>query len=241
MMPYRLLGYVNRIWERCLKQHPGKTRLPPVVPVVLHQGASRWSGPTELFQMMEGDLAVLDALKVFLPNFRFLIDDLGATTDEQLRQRAELGALCKLILLVLKHSRDSQVRKALGEVSDLIDDALALPIGLEAVDVAFRYLLETTELEADQIREELVPKLGLKIEEVIMTGAQKLIETGIEKGIDKGRKLEATELLLLFLSKRFGAVPPAVNSRVKDATFPQLSTWLERAFTASALTEIFEQ
>src|SRR5260370_39785967 len=39
LMPLRLLRYIVRIWEQWLRDHPGSSTLPVVVPVVLHHGS----------------------------------------------------------------------------------------------------------------------------------------------------------------------------------------------------------
>ena len=49
----RQLGYTVRIWERWLRDHPGATHLPPVIPVVIH------NGDTALLPSMEIVLADL--------------------------------------------------------------------------------------------------------------------------------------------------------------------------------------
>lgn len=42
LMPWRMLHYLVRIWDRYLKEHPDASRLPLIVPVVVHQGRRPW-------------------------------------------------------------------------------------------------------------------------------------------------------------------------------------------------------
>ncbi len=48
LMPYRLLRYVVRVWEAWRREHPNARKLPAVLPVVLHHGRPRWTGPVRL-------------------------------------------------------------------------------------------------------------------------------------------------------------------------------------------------
>jgi predicted transposase/invertase (TIGR01784 family) len=48
LMPFRLLRYVVRIWDRYLSEHPGTTRLPAVIPLVVHHNRRPWTGSTQL-------------------------------------------------------------------------------------------------------------------------------------------------------------------------------------------------
>ncbi|KYF63223.1 hypothetical protein BE11_46980 [Sorangium cellulosum] len=41
LMAFRLLEYMVRIWKGHLERHPRSTRLPAILPVVLHHSAAR--------------------------------------------------------------------------------------------------------------------------------------------------------------------------------------------------------
>lgn len=46
LMPFRLLVYMVRVWERHVREHPGVTRLPAIVPMVVHHSREGWTSPT---------------------------------------------------------------------------------------------------------------------------------------------------------------------------------------------------
>jgi predicted transposase/invertase (TIGR01784 family) len=56
-MPWRMLTYVVRVWERHRREHPTETTLPAVIPVVLFHGQRPWTGPTGLLELVDLDIS----------------------------------------------------------------------------------------------------------------------------------------------------------------------------------------
>ena len=104
LMPFRLLRYAVRVWERWLRDHPRASTLPILIPVVLHHGDAVWRAAPELASMFDANRALLEAVRPFLPHFRFVLDDLAALSPEQLSARA-LAPLPRLVQLALWASR----------------------------------------------------------------------------------------------------------------------------------------
>src|SRR4051812_1328517 len=51
-MPLRLLGYMVRIWEQHAARNPSvQSRLPPIIPVVLHHDRGQWPFPTRFMEL----------------------------------------------------------------------------------------------------------------------------------------------------------------------------------------------
>src|ERR1700722_20125577 len=51
-MPFRILKYMVRIWDRWLTDHNGTNALPLVLPVLLHNGKSGWKAGPEFAAML---------------------------------------------------------------------------------------------------------------------------------------------------------------------------------------------
>ena len=67
----RQLGYTVRIWERWLREHPGATHLPPVIPVVIHNSEVPWRSPTSLHALLDlPDVPLDPALRSLLPSLQ---------------------------------------------------------------------------------------------------------------------------------------------------------------------------
>ncbi|MBX3190911.1 MAG: Rpn family recombination-promoting nuclease/putative transposase [Labilithrix sp.] len=248
LMPLRALVYQSRIWSEWLRRHPRATKVPPIVTVILHHGGRAWTGGTDLGAVFDAAPEVLAAAAPYLPELRLRVDDLSDQADEELRARAG-SALVKLVLLVLKHGRDSvDIDARLARWTDLVVDVATAPHGVEAVTAIMRYLLEVS---AHVTRERVtsVLRLGLKstkkAEQVMATIGQQLIDQGFQQGIEMGAARGAIrgrrDLVLHLLRQRFGEVPAKTVARVDAANDAAvLDRWAERILRASTLAEVFD-
>jgi len=128
-MPFRMLRYVVRIWDRYVAEHPEATRLPAVIPLVV-QGvavdewfstpvlARPWTGPVDVRDLIDLDGEAVAAAGELVPRFRFLLDDLAQVDELALRARP-LTASARLTLLLLKIA---------GGNTTLVDDASHPPV-----------------------------------------------------------------------------------------------------------------
>jgi len=87
LMPYRLLSYICRVWERWVRENPKAPRLPAVIPVVLHHSDTGWTAATQLRDLIDLDGEALEAARAYLPDFQFCLDDLSKASDEALQGR----------------------------------------------------------------------------------------------------------------------------------------------------------
>ncbi len=105
-MAFRLLCYLIAIWRGYRAQHPRAKKLPAILPIVVHHSATGWTAPVAFEDLLDADAALLDALGPHVPRFRFLLDDLSAQTDADLRARTQMTAGGRVAILSLKHGRD---------------------------------------------------------------------------------------------------------------------------------------
>ena len=93
-MPVRMLQYVASLYDHLIreKQVTPQTGLPPVLPMVLYNGDSRWRAPTALARMIRAP----SALVKWQPNLEFLLLDEGALSQEK------LDAIGSLVALIFK-------------------------------------------------------------------------------------------------------------------------------------------
>lgn len=138
LMPWKLLRYESRAWSRHLQDHPHATHLPVIIPVVLYHGATPWPAPTAMREVYDAPPALRAALEGHLPDFAFLLDDLAAHSDEELRDRA-IGPCPMLALWALKHTRhEPDMPAALRSVLDLCLAVLRAPNGKQTLGQIFR-------------------------------------------------------------------------------------------------------
>ncbi len=239
LMAFRVGRYMVRIWERWLDTNKGARVLPAIIPIVLFHGPGGWSAPTELSELIDLGPTLAAAAAPLLPRLRFLLDDLSASSDTELRARA-MEASAKLVLLSLKHARDrpDELEERVAEWIDLVGDVLAAPHGLQALATVMRYILEVggpTVLE--HLRERFVPVLGPRAEEAMITAAQVLREEGRQEGRQEGQRDLLTRLLIV----RFGGVPAWATAKVQAADAGSLGRWAERVVLAAQIEDVFAE
>jgi predicted transposase YdaD len=253
LMPYRLLRYMVRIWERWLLEHPGAKHLPMVVPVVLSHAEGGWGAPTHMHELFELPPELFGAVGVHLPEFSFVLDDLALATDQQLRARA-LRALALLTLLLLRDCRSGpNLAARLADWSDAFRAVWAEPHGREALRTVIHYLALATELKTLQdVGDVLVPMLGQEAGEVVMTVGQRLIEEGHRVGRAEGRlegkaegeaegKAEGkAEAVLTILAGRAVMVSDSDRERISSCRdLSELDRWMRASLTATRVADLF--
>jgi hypothetical protein len=105
LMPWRLLQYMVGVWARVMSESVGQTRLPPILPVVLSNASQGWRGPRRLVEIIDAPDWLRRDLGAYIPDFRFVLDDLVEVPPEALRQRS-LSPFAKLGLWLMQTARD---------------------------------------------------------------------------------------------------------------------------------------
>ncbi|HSS00785.1 MAG TPA: Rpn family recombination-promoting nuclease/putative transposase [Kofleriaceae bacterium] len=235
-MAFRLLGYLVRIWERWLADHPRAHALPVIVPVVLYHGAQPWSAPLALDALLDIPEAVRPAITPHVLRFAYLVDDLSEVPDEQLRSRAKT-ALGRLVEACFKHARTrADLLDVLSGWADVVREVVRAPRGLQALALVIRYILLVNDhVEPETLQAFLERVAGPEARDAVMTAGEKLIQQGEERGFQQGERA----LLLKLLRKRFGSqVDDATERHLETASTEQIAIWAERVLSVATLTEL---
>ncbi len=237
-MPLRLLVYMGRIWVSLADA--GAKRLPVIVPVVLYNGDTTWTGARRFADLLDADEPLLTLTRAFIPNFQLLIDDLARVSELALLRRP-MSALARLVVWVLRAVRLGFDPAHLAEWARLLEQA-RLEAGPEAFTQLFVYLSEVDggdtlygAIEAiidDELSEETMG-LRKKWEDA---AREQGIKQGIEQGIDRGR----AELLLKQLQLKFGDIGEARREQVGRASREELERWAQRVLSATSLDEVLD-
>jgi predicted transposase/invertase (TIGR01784 family) len=245
-MPLRMLGYMVRIWFSVLGEDAG-ARLPPIIPIVLYHGTQPWTVPTSMAQMYSDEVELADFAPL-LPSASFIVDDLSAVSDGELRARALTG-MAQLTLGTLKHIQDGQ-----AVIANLLDSFEALRAvwtasdGLRAIEALTRYILTNNDVAEQAVGDTLGEVLGDEAREVAMTTAQRLFEEGreegeqigLQRGREEGRKAERRLALHTVITKKFGELDDESLERFEALDLDGLASIYEVVFTAEDLNEILE-
>jgi hypothetical protein len=234
LMLFRLLAYMVRIWEAHLQAEPEATRLPVILPVVLHHSPSGWTAKVAFEDLLDVDAAVLAEIAPYVPHFRCVLDDLGGESEEALRARA-MSALGRLALWCLKNSRTPERLVAqLGRWGELMRQVVRAPDGMTAFGVIYGYMCAVDEtFGPSELRRLVAREVGKDVEEAMVTTADILRAEGRTEGRTEGQRA----MLVKLLGKRFGALPEEAVARVNAAGPAELDAWFDRGLTATTLAE----
>lgn len=237
-MPLRLLRYVVRVWETWLRDHPAASALPLVVPVLLHHGATGWRAEPELASMLDADRELLEAMRPFVPHFRFLLDDLEALSLEALASRV-LSALTRLVQLALWSSRSFARLESAAPFMQETTATLTRDERTRALLAQlYVYLLRAAQPDVDvaAVRTILLQVAGPEGRQDVMNAAEQLIEQGRAEGHATGLRAAITTAL----SARAVPMSELARARIAACTdIPLLTRWLARAVTASVEADVF--
>lgn len=125
LIALHLLRYMVKIWEQWRKQ--GEVGpLPPIIPWVVYHGRAQWRPALDLRSLF----APAGALSAFLPDFRYLLCDLSAYSDEAIRGMVTL----RVALLVLKYIFRKDLEDRLPGILGLLRELTARRSGLEYLE-----------------------------------------------------------------------------------------------------------
>jgi predicted transposase/invertase (TIGR01784 family) len=242
MLVFRLWRYMGDIWQGYLKDHPDARQLPLIVPLVLHHSATGWTAPRAMRELFDLDPELEEAAGAYLPELRFVLDDLSAQADDELRSRV-MAALPRLVLWALKNARGGgEVLTAMQAWVAVVREVVQTK-GVAALATVLRYIVLVSEIEPASIEAFLAREVGERAREAYMTTAERLEQQGLERGLERGRAEGRVEGLRAVLSKqlqkRFGPLSSTVSERLASATTTELEQWVERVLDASTVEDVF--
>ena len=243
-MVVRMLEYMAVLWRAM----PAKEPLVPILPIVVHHGASGWTAARSMRELLRLDADLEALLGDRLVSMTLTIDDLARLTPEQIAAR-RASAQVRLVLGML---RDARMAESVGELlsrwAALVREALAEDPTLDAVVLVLRYISKVRDERLDDVLD-AARQIGQEAEEATMTLYERLIAEGEAKGIAKGiakgkaegmAEGEAKGMAALILRQlaRFGPISPEVAARVRAASVEELVAMADRMASAKSIAEV---
>jgi hypothetical protein len=240
-MLLRLLEYMARIWRDYLATYPGASRLPVIVPVVLHHSDAGWTCATAFEELIDVDDDTRSAALPHVPRFRIVLDDVSHATDDDLRARA-VTALGKIVLACFRHARDMRSLLAnLKPWTATLSEVRRAPNGMRALALVLRYIFRAADdVDPREIRALVDGVLDPEVVEEIVSLEEKLIEQGRLEGRQQGQLEGSAATVLKLLRLKFRKVPAGVAARIRAATDAELDRWTERVLTADSLAAVLD-
>ncbi len=208
MMGFRLLFYMCQIWDGQRREleasdiPKSKWRLRPILPIVFYTGTQRWQTPLALSALMD----LPEILSRFVPKFDTLLFGVKETeSDDLTKTNHPLGWL--LTVLQKEDADRASMIETLREVFAQLDTFDTMSASQRRNAILYLSHLVLFRRPADE-RDELLQLVQThttdkEVENIIMTGAEALIEQGKVEGIEQGAKKFAIESILDLLGMQF--------------------------------------
>jgi predicted transposase/invertase (TIGR01784 family) len=243
----RLLTYMVRIWNDHLRNNPGATKLPPILPLVLAQDNKPWKSSTrfaDLIDIPEG----AGEMKKHIPDFEFQLVELFRMPFEKI-----LGTPMGILTL-----RALKAEKLQALLDDTVwDESLLIQLPSASFEMLMRYILDR-DLDKPAFRRRLKTLRNPKLSKNAMSLAEQFRQEGREEtrslaeqfrqeGIRKGRQEGHQEGLIFSkqqdileaLEIRFQRVPEGLREEIETIIDTKKLTHLHRAAITSADIESF--
>jgi len=229
LVAFQVLRYMVRVWDYGLRQ---RGQLWPILPVVVYHGAARWPVAVDFHALFD----LPEAVKPFVPDYRYWLCDLTAYSDAELQGAVAL----RVALLTLKHILREDVHERLPDVLALWRILAQQKTGLGYLEAILRYLVTGTDKLTERELWETLAAVAPEGEELMSTIAQHWIEVGEQRGERKG----LLDGITLGLELRWGAeglrLLPEIG-RIEDVYLLRaIHEGLKRVSTPEELRRIYQ-
>jgi predicted transposase YdaD len=166
----RLLTYMVRIWSDYLRNNPGATKLPAILPLVLAQDNKPWKTSTrfaDLIDIPEG----AGEMKKHIPDFEFQLVELFRMPFEKI-----LGTPMGILTL-----RALKAEKLQALLDDMVwDESLLIQLPSASFEMLMRYILDR-DLDKPAFRRKLETLRNPKLSKNAMSLAEQFRQEGREE------------------------------------------------------------
>ena len=255
-MPLRAGDYSFGAWWTAVREEPGPGDLPIVVPVVLHHGAGGWSAARTMHELVAASLEAHPELAPFVPNARFVLDDLATLSDEAIAARSKRPALL-VALWLLRDARDAEkLHASMPRWAPPLAELLAEPTLSPSAEALVAYLFHHAEEPSRLALESFLDQTHQRAKGNLMTIEEMLIKRGEERGLAlgeargqalgeaRGQALGALTTkraaVLAVFEARALALTPEQRARIEASTnTAELDGWHRAAITAPSAEAVF--
>lgn len=190
-------SYVHDFYQSYIASHNSVRLLPPIFPVLLYNGNSKWTAPTDLGELIEGR----EILGEYAPRFKYFKIAINEFAREDL---LEIGNVISALFLAEAHYDADLIERVFLEVFDREQDK-------GAISLLFNWFAQLC--KHGRIPEENYDKLDHRLQnkteaqEMLIAALKKEKQEHFERGKFEGKlegKLEdKTEIAIKMLNKGF--------------------------------------
>lgn len=241
---FQVLRYMVEIWEAKLDREIG--RLPIVIPLVVYHGKTNWRIPSSLGSILNGYDKLPDELKVYIPNFDYLLYDLSRYSDDEIKGVAQTKIGLTLLRDIFSPDTEKLLESFFRSVAYL-NELEDRQTGVEYFETMIRYILGSSTRLTKKDMEKMIQRIETVFPEgsdMSMTLADILREEGIEIGMEKGMEIGGeralADMATRILVGKFKRVPADVKAAIQKLDTPTLQELIMKIITFEKLDEIRE-
>lgn len=168
--PLQALKYMVHVWDLYLTNHKKAKFLPPVLPLVLYHGKSKWNRGDSFSKLFDTP----GPLQVFIPDFKYLLLDISHQPDENIKG----SPVVQILLKTLKYIFKPEIKAKLPEIIQLFKEIKNKNTALDYLSALITYLVNTAgNLDNEEI-EISVSKVFSEGGDIMATIAEELVNKG---------------------------------------------------------------
>jgi predicted transposase/invertase (TIGR01784 family) len=229
LIALRLLSYMVRIWNDHLRNNPGASTLPPILPLVLAQDNKPWKSSTRFADLIEIPAGAGEELKNHIPDFEFQLVELFRMPFEKI-----LGT--PMGILTLRALKAEKLQALLDD--PVWDEALLVQLSPASFEMLMRYILDR-DLDKPAFRKKLKTLHNPKLSKNAMSLAEQFRQEGRKEGRQEGLIFSKQQDILEALEIRFDRVPEGLREEIESISDSKKLTHLHRAAITSTDLESF--
>ena len=221
----RLLTYMVRIWNDYLRNNPGATKLPAILPLVLAQDSKPWKSSTRFADLIDIPEGVGEDIKKHIPDFEFQLVELYRMPFDKI-----LGT--PMGILTLRALKAEKLQALLDD--PVWDETLLIQLSPASFEMLMRYILDR-DLDKPAFRRKLKTLQNPKLSKNAMSLAEQFRQEGRQEGLIFSQQ----QAILEALEIRFQRAPEGLLEEIEAITDSEKLTRLHRAAITSADLESF--
>ena len=221
----RLLTYMVRIWNDYLRNNPGATKLPAILPLVLAQDSKPWKSSTRFADLIDIPEGVGEDIKKHIPDFEFQLVELYHMPFDKI-----LGT--PMGILTLRALKAEKLQALLDD--PVWDETLLIQLPSASFEMLMRYILDR-DLDKPAFRRKLKTLRNPKLSKNAMSLAEQFRQEGRQEGLIFSQQ----QAILEALEIRFQRAPEGLCEEIEAITDSEKLTRLHRASITSADLESF--
>ena len=236
-MAVRILTYVGLLYQDLIKQQSltAHELLPPVFPVVLYNGRSRWQAARnirELIQPLPG------GLEKYRPQLEYLLVDEGRFTEIELIPLHNLVAA----LFRLENSQTAEdIQRILTHLLEWLQTPEQNTLRRDFTTWLRRVILprRLPHVHLPELNE--LQEMRNMLAETVQQWYAEAEAQGLQRGLQQGIQQGEQSLFHYQLQTKFGQLAPEVEERISTLNTEALHRCAKRLLTAVTLEEVFQE